>query len=140
MINVVHQKVSFLITIGSIGPPLKRIKLYNLLKSLGGEFATVTAPTALISKHAKIGLGTIVMNHAVVNASAVIGDNCIINTKALIEHDAIIGNHCHISTGAIINGGVEVGEATFFGSGVVSVHDTKIPANSFIKASSLFIK
>ena len=135
--ELVNKEFYFLITVGSIGAPIIRIALYNLLQSLGGKLATIISSTALVSKYAKIGGGTIVMHHAVVNSSAVIGENCIINTKALIEHDAVIGNHCNISTGSIVNGGTVVGAKTFFGSGAVSKQYINIPEDSFIKANSI---
>jgi len=135
------KKVSnYLITVGQIKSPEKRISLFKMVKAMNVRLVTIVSPLAYIATSAKIGEGSIIMHHALVNANANIGLNCIINSKCLIEHDAIIGSHCHISTGAIINGNAEVGEETFFGSGAVAVHGSKIPSRSFIKAGSLFIK
>lgn len=126
-----------LVTVGQIKMPTVRIQLFDRLRALGFELPVICSPRAYISKHAKVGSGTIVMHDALINAGAAVGENCILNSKALIEHDAQIGAHCHISTGAIINGGVTVGVGTFFGSNAVSVHGISIPANSFIVAGSL---
>jgi sugar O-acyltransferase (sialic acid O-acetyltransferase NeuD family) len=134
---LIKEKNSFLISIGDIGNPLKRIDLFNLVVSSGGPFPIIISPNAYVSRYASLGAGTIVMHQAFINASAVIGENCIINTRALIEHDAIIGDHCHISTGAIVNGGTNVGTRSFFGSGAVSKQYITIPADSFIKANSI---
>ena len=128
---------NFLITIGQIHSPDIRIKLFNIIKELGGHFPIIISPSAYVSQHSKLHEGTIVMHHAIVNAGAVVGVNCIINTKALIEHDAIIGNHCHMSTASTINGGVKVGNCSFYGSEAVSKQDIIIPNNSFIKANSI---
>jgi len=133
----VKEKARFLITVGDIGNPAKRIELFNLVTSFGGLFTIIISPIAYVSKYSNIGAGTIIMHHAMINASAVVGANCIINTKALIEHDAIIGDHCHISTGAIVNGGTKVGAMSFFGSGAVSKQYINIPESSFIKANSI---
>ena len=133
----VNEKACFLITVGDIGNPTKRIELFNLVTSQGGLFPIIISPTAYLSKSASIGTGTIIMHHAMINASAVVGANCIVNTKALIEHDAIIGDHCHISTGAIVNGGTNIGARSFFGSGAVSKQYISIPDDSFIKANSI---
>jgi sugar O-acyltransferase (sialic acid O-acetyltransferase NeuD family) len=127
----------FLITIGHVRSPEKRIHLFNKLIKLGITLPTIISPLSYVSKYAIIGKGTIVLHHALVNSGAVVGDNCIINTKALIEHDAIIGNHCHISTGSIINGTVKVGQGTFYGSGAVCRESLTIPEFSFIKANSI---
>ena len=111
-----------LVTVGQIKTAQYRIELYNKIQQLGFESPTIIAKTAYVSKHATIGIGSIIMNGAVINAGASIGINCIINTKALIEHDVHIANNCHISTGAILNGGATVGSNTFIGSGSV-IHE-----------------
>ena len=128
---------NFLITLGQIKSPGRRIEIFNLLKEYKVNLPVIISPIAYVSKHATIDEGTIIMHHALVNASAKIGKNCIINTKALVEHDVEIGNHCHISTGATINGHVKIGDETFIGSNAVTKENIKIEANSFIKANSI---
>lgn len=125
------------ITIGMISLSDKRAKLFNELKNRGFKFPVIQSPNSYVSKHAKIGEGTVIMHQAIVNAGAIIGENCIINTKSLIEHDAKVGDHCHIATATIINGGVNIGEGSFVGSGSVSKQGSKVPANTFIKANSI---
>jgi sugar O-acyltransferase (sialic acid O-acetyltransferase NeuD family) len=135
--NLSQLDTSFLITIGQLRDPFKRVKIFQMLKDLGAKMPSIVSPHAYVSKHTNIGAGTIVMHHAIVNACAQIGDNCIINTKALVEHDAVIGSHSHISTGAIVNGGVKIGENSFYGSGAVSKEYIELPGQSFIKANQL---
>ena len=118
--RLVNGYENFLITLGQIKSPEKRISIFQTLKESGAKLPVIISPLAYVSKHAEIGDGTIIMHNALINAGAKIGSNCIINSKALIEHDAIIGDNCHIATGAIINGGVKVGRGTFFGSNTVS--------------------
>jgi sugar O-acyltransferase (sialic acid O-acetyltransferase NeuD family) len=108
-----------LITIGQIQTAEHRIHLYQQVVQLGFQLPAIIAPTALVSRHATIGAGTIVMQGAIVNAGAQIGNNCIINSRSLIEHDTRVEDHCHISTGAILNGDVTVGAGSFIGSGSV---------------------
>ena len=127
-----------LITIGQIKTPAIRIRLLDYVKSLGFKLPTIISPRAYVSKHAKIGGGTIVMHDALINAGAIVGDTCIINTKSLIEHDAVIENNCHISTGAIINGGAIVKQGSFVGSNAFTKELIETKENDFIKAGSLF--
>ena len=130
--QLVNEYENFLITIGQIKSPIKRISLFEKTKKLGGKFPVIISPLAYVSKHAKIEEGTIVMHYALVNAGATIGKNCIINNKALVEHDAVIEDHCHIATNAVINGGVKVGARTFFGSNAVSKEYIEIAEDSVI--------
>ena len=126
-----------LITIGQIKSSSLRIKLYDLAIKAQFLLPYIVSPNAYVSKHSKIGSGTVVMHNAIVNANASIGNNCIINSKALIEHDCLISDHCHISTNTIINGGVKIGSRCFIGSNVTTKNNITISENSFIKAGSL---
>jgi len=128
-----------LVSIGQIKSPLLRIQLYDTAIKAGFILPSIISPNAYVSKYAKLGNGTIIMNHAIVNANASVGDNCIVNTKALIEHDCLISNHCHISTNATINGGATIESGCFIGSNSTTKELAKITKNSFIKAGSLVV-
>jgi sugar O-acyltransferase (sialic acid O-acetyltransferase NeuD family) len=138
--KLVQEYENFLITLGQIKSPEKRIRIFQTLKESGAKLTVSISPLAYVSKHAKIEEGTIVMHYALVNAGAKIGKNCIINTKALVEHDAVIGDHCHISTGAIVNGWVKIGSDSFFGSNAVSKEYIEIGENVVIGCGSKNIK
>jgi sugar O-acyltransferase (sialic acid O-acetyltransferase NeuD family) len=138
--RLVNEYENFLITLGQIKSPEKRIRIFQTLKESGATLPVIISPIAYVSKHAEIGEGTIIMHHALINAGAKIGSNCIINSKALIEHDAIIGDHCHIATGATINGGVKIGSGTFFGSNAVCKKYIEIGKNAVIGCGTKIIK
>jgi sugar O-acyltransferase (sialic acid O-acetyltransferase NeuD family) len=108
-----------LITVGQIKAADQRIRLYEQALQHGFQLPTIIAPTAYVSRHTKVGAGSIVMHGAIINSGATVGNNCIINTRALLEHDAIVGDHSHISTGTILNGEATVGSGCFIGSGSV---------------------
>lgn len=108
-----------LITIGQIKTAEHRIRLYQQAAQLGFTLPVIIASTAHVSRHAKLGAGTIVMHGAIVNAGVEVGKNCIVNTRSLLEHDVRVGDHCHISTGSILNGDVKVDTGSFVGSGCV---------------------
>ncbi len=132
--ELVAKYKNVLITVGQIKSAQIRIKLFNICKSLNAIFPVVVSPSAYVSKHIKIGEGTIIMSHALVNADAKIGVNSIINSKALIEHEAIIGDFCHISTGSNVNGQVIIGDECFIGSGVTLANNIKITEKVIVPA------
>lgn len=134
------EECDFVVTLGFIKNPALRNKLHERIENAGGHLATIVASTAHVSKHAKVGAGTVVLHGAMVNAGAQIGKGCIINTLSNIEHDAVVGDYCHISTGAMVNGDCKVGENTFLGSQSVMVNATSIPANSVFAAGSMIRK
>lgn len=134
------DKAEFVISVGFIKDPTTRIRLYNKVKELGGEFATIVASTAYVSRYASIDVGTVVLHHAFVNAGAKVGCNVILNTGTNIEHDAVIGDHCHISTGTMVNGECMVGDRCFIGSQSVLANCITIGDDIIVGAGSLVRK
>ena len=131
---------NFLLTVGHLGDSKKRIKLFNLVKSNGGNLPVIISPTSYVSIHSEIGEGTIIMHQAIVNAETEIGVNCIINSKSLIEHDCRVGDDCHVSTGAILNGNVTIGSDCFIGSNTTFVNGLTLTNSVFIGINSLVSK
>jgi len=114
--ELLKEFTNVLIAIGQIKTHVQRERLFNTVMQNGGNLQSVISPSAYVSKHAKIGDGTIVMHGAIVNAGASVGKNCILNSQSLIEHDSVIADHCHIATSATINSGVTISSGTFIGS------------------------
>jgi sugar O-acyltransferase (sialic acid O-acetyltransferase NeuD family) len=114
--ELLHSHPVALVTIGQIKSAATRMRLFGAIVAYGRPVPAIVSPLAYVSRHARLGAGTIVMHGAIVNAGASVGQNCIVNSKALVEHDASVADHCHVSTGAILNSGVTVGEGSFIGS------------------------
>lgn len=132
--------LAFHLTLGHIKSAEGRYKLYTHLKKVNAKLPALCSPTAYVSKHARLGEGTVILHHAVVNADVHIGANCIINSRALIEHDTVIGDHCHVSTGAIVNGNCKVAHFSFVGSQSVLIQGVEIGENCMIGAGSVVTK
>lgn len=130
----------FLITVGQIKSPDKRVELYEIVKKNGGFLPVIISPKAYVSNSAVINEGTILMHNSLINASSVIGKNCIINTGALIEHEAVIGDFCHVSTHAVINGQVVVGNYSFIGSNAVIANNISLPEGIIVSAGTRVLK
>ncbi len=134
------DSASFIVTIGHIKDASLRIKLHEEIIRKHGRLATLISPTAIISRYANIGEGSVIMHQAVVNADVYIGRGCIINTFANIEHDSIIGDYVHVSTGTMVNGNCNVGRESFLGSQSAMVNGTSITAGCVIAAGSIVRK
>lgn len=131
------DECEFVVTVGFIKSPKLNILLHKKVIKANGQFATIIASTAHVSRYATIEKGVVIMHHAFVNAGAEIGFGSIINNFANIEHDVIINQHCHISTGAMINGESVIGENTFIGSQSVVANCIQICPNTIIGAGSV---
>jgi len=126
-----------LVCIGQILSPEPRRRAFDAVVEGAAEVVSIWSPRSHVSRHARIGAGTLVMHGAMVNAAASIGRNCILNSMSLIEHDARVGDHCHVSTGARINGEVTVEDGCFIGSGAVLINGVTIGAGSIVGAGCM---
>ena len=106
----------------------KRRGLLDRYKNLGARFATLIAPTAIVTPHSKIGEGCAVMTGSIINR-AVLGENVIVNSGAIVEHDCYVGTNSFIGPGAVIGGFTSIGENCFIGLGARIGNGLKIGDN-----------
>ena len=122
----------------AIGTP-ERSLFVGQAERLGFPFATVTHPSARVSRTAATGAGCIVSVGVVVGAHTVIGRHVIVNRGCLIGHHTRIGDYTTISPGANIAGSVEIGAATYIGIGAVVSDHVKIGAGCVVTAGAVVI-
>lgn len=101
----------------SIGDCTVRWAKHQTLQAAGAPLVTVVHPSAVVSTHAILGVGTVLMAGSVVNIDAVVGQAGIINTGATVDHDCRLGNAVHICPGAHLSGYVQVGHGSWVGVG-----------------------
>ena len=110
-----------------------------LLKQTGAPLITLIHPSAVISKYAEIGVGSVVMSNAVINPFVKIGAACIVNTGATIDHDCVFGDAVHISPGANLGGAVEVGSQSWIGIGACVTQCLKIGTGVTVGAGAAVV-
>ena len=128
------------ISVGSVGDPCLRVKLYDLAKKSGFGFPNLISPYALVSSRALLGKGNFIAPGAVINAGTKIGDNCILNTGAIIEHDCEVGDFVHVASGSVLSGGVSVGDHSHIGTGTFVIQNVKIGEKTVVGAGSVVTK
>jgi sugar O-acyltransferase (sialic acid O-acetyltransferase NeuD family) len=104
------------VVVGIGNNSIRLTKLQQLLDA-GAQLPVLQHPSALVSRYARIGLGSVVFAGAVINADSELGKGVIINTGATVDHDCVLGDGVHISPGANLAGGVVVAERSWIGIG-----------------------
>lgn len=127
------------VTIGSVGNPALRIKLYNLLEEIGFQIPTIFDHSAEISNHVIIESGVFIGKNAIVNAGTLIKKGAIVNTGSIIEHDCRIESFVHIAPGAVLSGAVSIGKSTHIGSNSTIKQQVSIGSNSIIGIGSIVL-
>ena len=89
----------FSVVIVAIGNNKIRQEKQLILSAAHANIATLIHPQAVVSRHAKIGIGSVVFAGAIVNAFANVGESAILNTGCIVEHDCVLGSAVHIKIG-----------------------------------------
>ena len=115
--DLLQRALDYDAVIVAIGNNAIRLAKHHHLLQVGATLGTLIHPSAVISRYAKVGVGSVIMANCVINAFSKIGEASIINTAATIDHDCILEDGVHVSPGANLAGGVSVGESSWLGIG-----------------------
>jgi sugar O-acyltransferase (sialic acid O-acetyltransferase NeuD family) len=128
------------IGIGGFTDNRTRKKIFELVKSIGFDVITIVHHSAVISRYAKIGEGSVIMPNVVINNDVIIGSNCVIANSAVISHETIVEDHVLISAGVTIGGYSIVKSETLIALGASVVSGVTIGNNVLIGAGAVVVK
>lgn len=123
-------------------PPDKESVLARLYANTRAELLHYYTPpfyrhySAVVSKDATVGRGTLVTYQAVVASFARVGHFVDINYGAIVGHDAIVGDYCVLSPGAKIMGNVLLGDRVFLGANCTVVPGVKIGEGAIVQSGA----
>lgn len=123
-----------------IGDNGGRRSQFELLISRGFELLPAVHPSAVVSAHARIGAGTVIMANVVVNVAAAVAENVILNTGCTVDHHCVVGAHSHIAPGATLAGNVCIGADTLVGAGAVIIPGVSVGSRCVIGAGAVVLR
>ncbi len=103
-------------------------------------FVTVVHPSAVVSPHATLEPGSVVLAGAIVNSDARIGAGAVINTGAIVEHDCDVQEDAHVAPGAVLAGNVTLGRRVLVGAGSVIIPGVSVGDEAIVGAGSVVIR
>lgn len=130
----------FVVGLGSVGDHRPRRRLFEMGVAHGLTPLTVCHPSAVCSRWATVGAGSVLFPYAAVNAGAVLGVNTILNTGAIVEHDCILGDHVHVATGARLCSTIRVGDGAHIGAGATVRQCISIGRGAVIGVGAVVVK
>ena len=128
------------VTMGSVGNPKVRIKIFEILNNIGYEIPNIIDNSAVVSNFSNLKKGIFIGKNAIVNAGVTINDGAIINAGSIVEHDCNIGAFVHIAPGSVLGGEVTIEQNSHIGSNSSIKQQVHIGFNSIIGIGSVVTK
>lgn len=122
----------------SIGYNAIREKVFNQFSDL--RFANLVHPAAVISKHADLSQGCLIIAGAVIRPFSNIGKCSIINACSTLGHDCQIGDFVHVAPGVNLGGNCKVGNGSWIGQGASVREGVCVGENSIVGSGAVVIK
>jgi sugar O-acyltransferase (sialic acid O-acetyltransferase NeuD family) len=118
----------------------ERIELLKSYKIPENRFFTFIHPSCVVSRSAKISVGSAIMANSVINSNVQIGNHCTIHSNSLIGHDTSLGDYNFVAAHNVVGSNNQIGQANFFGLNSTFNNYLKIGNNCFIGMASNVIK
>jgi sugar O-acyltransferase (sialic acid O-acetyltransferase NeuD family) len=118
----------------------ERIQLFNSYNIPEELMYTFVHPSAVVSKSATIGIGSVILAQTVINPNAFIGKCCTINSGCLIGHDSKIGAYNYIAGHVCVGSNLNIGDGNFIGLNTSIRNFLKIGDYNIIGMASNIVK
>lgn len=121
----------------AIGDNALRKKVVTFTKH---DFTNALHPSCVVSPHAQIGTGNMILHGVIIQPDTRIGNHCILNTGVSIDHDCTLGDYVHLAPRAVLCGRVTVEEGALIGAGAVLLPGITVGAWATVGAGAVVTK
>ena len=80
-----------------------------------GRYATVTDPSATVSRTCSIGAGSILLAQSALTADVRLGRHVVVMPNATLTHDNVLEDFATVGAGVCLGGSVTIGAAAYVG-------------------------
>lgn len=138
--KALHEEYPMCSVVITPDAPAVRNRLAKQYASVGFDFATVIHPSAIVSKTARVGQGSVIQRGVHVSSNSRIGQFCKLNVNANIMHDNEVGDYATIAPNAVLLGYVKLEESVYIGANSTILPNVTIGNNSIVGAGAVVVK
>ncbi|MGH8048284.1 MAG: NeuD/PglB/VioB family sugar acetyltransferase, partial [Chthoniobacterales bacterium] len=104
------------------------------------RFITIVHPAASVSRMARLGVGSVILQNASICSEAVIGDHAMVLPNSVVSHDAIVGDYSYVTPGVVLAGYVKLEEAVYMGARSAVMCRVTIGARAVVGMGSVVLE
>jgi len=101
------------------------------------RYATLIHPSASISPHATIGVGTAIEQNVVITPGTKIGDYVLVSQNVPMGHDDALEDFVTIAAGAILTGSVQLRLGSYIGAGATILPGLAVGEHALVAAGAV---
>ena len=130
----------FIIGIASWRNPDSRRGVVTRLGIPSEHYATIIHPSAQISSHAAIGVGTAVLQNVVITPGTAVGNHVLILQNVTMAHDQLVEDCVTIASGAIVAGFVKLREGCYLGAGCTIMNGVTVNGGALVAVGAVVMR
>lgn len=123
-----------------VGSAAGKGRILERLRGSGARPATLVHPSASLTRHVRLGEGTVIAARALLTSDVTLGPHVYVNVGASVSHDCVIGERCHLAPGSRLAGHVRVGSGCEIGIGAVVIQGITIGDDVIVGAGAVVIR
>lgn len=134
-----YADCSFVFGIGSVRNYHRREDILRTAGVPDERFETIIHPSASVSRSAKLGSGSVILQHVTVASDATVGRHVYILPNSIISHGALVDDFATIAGGVCISGNVRVGFSCYIGTNAALRDGVSIGERALVGMSSVVL-
>ena len=104
------------------------------------QFVSVIHPSAVVSPHATIGNGCIILQNVVVCSSATIARHVLVLPNTTLNHNCVVDDFSCLGANVCVSGNVIIEKSTYIGSGTSILSNVRIGAGALVGLGTVVIR
>lgn len=124
----------------AIGNNARRLAVARRIIAAGVGLEPIVAGSATVAADARLGEGSVIMEHVHVGPGARAGLAVLVNTAAVVEHDTMLGDGVHCAPRSVVAGGVKCGDQVLLGTGAVLAPNVTVADFAVVGAGAVVVR
>ena len=124
----------------AVGEPHVRALLWNKIKNMGLQLATLIHPNVHIPESTNIAEGVVICSNAFISCDVRIHENAYIQPMAAVGHDSVIGAHTVLSIFSSIAGGCRIGSESYLAMSVPVKEGLSVGNSSIVGMGAVVLR